>query len=161
MKEEKMTILKMLEDGKITADEACKLMEAVSAGENKIAAVKERLTSMAKDAKPVLKKAAGVAKDVTGIAAGAAKKSIDIIGTKVTEIKNKPRKADFNNDVVVEPVHETEPEDITDKVEIVEDKAEDIAEEVKDKAEDVAEKVKDKAEDIAEEVKDKAEKAAE
>ena len=159
MQEEKMMILKMLEDGKITADEAVKLMDALKGGgDNKLSAVKERVNSFVKDAKPAIKKAAGAAKEVSGIAAGVAKKSMDIIGAKLTEIKNRPRNADFDGDVVVEPVHDedTEPQDITDKVEIVESKAEEAAEAVKDKAEDIAEEIKEKAEDIAEEVKEKA-----
>ncbi len=171
MKEEKMSILKMLDEGKITADEAVKLMEAVSAGGDKtFAMMKEKLSSFASNAKPVVKKAAGVAKEVTGAAADAAKKSVDIIGTKITEIKNRPRKADFEGDVVVEPTHNegNEPEDITDKVEIVEekvgeavksaeDKAEEIAKEAKGKAQKAAKTAEDMAEEIAKEAKDKAE----
>ncbi len=155
MKEEKMAILKMVEDGKITADDAVKLMSAMNSG-SAFSDVKEKLSSLTKDAKPVVKKAANMAKTVAGGIAEGAKKSADVIGVKVTEIKNRPRKADFNNDVVAEPVSEAA-EDITDKVEVVEEKAEDIAEAVKDKAEDI----KDKAEDIAEDVKDKAEDIAE
>ncbi len=155
MQEEKMTILKMVDDGKITADDAVKLLKAMG-GSDRLSAVKEKVTALSQNARPIVKKAANVAKHVAGGVADGAKKSADIISSRVTEIKNKPRKADFDNDVVAEPVGEAA-EDITDKVEIVEEKVKDVAEDIKDKAEDVAEKIKDKAEDI----KDKAEDAAE
>lgn len=43
--EEKMMILKMLQDGKITAEEACKLLEAVASSGSKSASFKEEFTS--------------------------------------------------------------------------------------------------------------------
>ena len=78
MKEEKMTILKMVEDGKITADEAVKLMKAMGGGD-RLSAVKEKVTVLSQNARPIVKKAANVAKHVAGGVADGAKKAADII----------------------------------------------------------------------------------
>ncbi len=161
MKKETMAVLKMVEEGKISADEACKLIETLSAGST-LSAVKEGVYAVVDSAKPVVKKAADTVKNVSIELTDGAKKSVDIISSKISEMRNKPRKADFDHDVVVEPVHEegNGPEDITDKTEIISDKAEKAAEVVKDKAENMAESVSDKVGDMAESVSDKADNMA-
>lgn len=145
MKEERMAILKMLEEGKITADEAVKLIVAIngSSSANKandiFNTVKKKVSKIAKDAEPKVKAAADMAAEI-----GAnVKQKVD---SKIAESKYKNQ----FNDIKV--------------------KTADYANEAKEKAEDFAEKIdeklseskynkqyqtaREKAEDIVDKAKD-------
>ncbi|MCD8238531.1 MAG: hypothetical protein LUC92_04240 [Clostridiales bacterium] len=77
MKEERMFILNMLNEGKITADDACKLLAALKTSDGSSAAssdigdkvgkyakdIKDKVSKMAKDAEPTVKKYADVVSD--------------------------------------------------------------------------------------------------
>ncbi|MCD7855194.1 MAG: hypothetical protein LUG66_06230 [Clostridiales bacterium] len=77
MKEERMFILNMLNDGKITSDDACKLLAALKTSDGKSSSsseigdkvekyakdIKAKVSKMAKDAEPTVKKYAGAVSD--------------------------------------------------------------------------------------------------
>jgi polyhydroxyalkanoate synthesis regulator phasin len=90
MKEERIMILKMVDEGKITADDGVKLLKALSRSvdtEEKISKAakhfKEKVSDIAKEAEPKVKKAAHDIKVKSGEVA-------DVIGEK---IKNKMNSA--------------------------------------------------------------------
>lgn len=72
MKEERMFILKMLKDGDISSDEACKLIAALKSSETDITGkltdclhtVKDNVKKLAKKAEPSVKKCTSAAADV-------------------------------------------------------------------------------------------------
>ncbi len=114
MKKERLAILKMVDEGKITVDEAIKLLEtikksnSVDAGEV-LESVKERVGEIVDDAKPVVKKYANKAKEV----------SEDIYNKgkiKMSEYKSKTKNSDIIDDVIIESA-----ENAADVVEDTED----------------------------------------
>ncbi len=126
MKKERMTILKMVNDGKITVDEAVKLMEtikdtkSIDAGDV-IETVRERVCEIVEDAKPVVKKYADKAKEIGEDVYSKGK-------IKMQEYKAKAKNADFVDEVII-------------------DSSEDIIDEVKEAADDIKESVKTTIED--------------
>lgn len=104
MKEERMFILNMLNEGKITADDACKLLAALKKDEkissaeigekvNKYAkTVKDKVVKIAKDAEPKVKKYADVVND----------KIEDI----KTGIKSRKNTASDSDDIIVDITEE-------------------------------------------------------
>ncbi len=160
MKKERMEIIKMVGEGKISADDAVKLLESikgsgVSAGEI-LDGVKEKVSDMMSDAKPVVKKYAVKAKDkAKEVGGGVYEKG----KAKVEKIKNKAKSSDIA-DEIIEPVEEIF-EAAEDKAEEIKDKAEEIKEKAMDKAEEIKDKAEEKIEDIKEDVKKASEKAEE
>lgn len=104
MKKERIMILKMVSEGKITVDEAVKLMDSmkvnksIDAGEV-IDSVKEKVCDFVEDAKPVVKKCADKAMEVGEEVYSKGK-------AKVQEYKSKAKNKDFVDDVIIEPVDE-------------------------------------------------------
>ena len=93
MKEERMSILKMLDEGKITADEAVKLIDAVNSGaaakaNDMFSSVKDSVTKFAKDAEPVVKSAATKVAEKSIIIGGNVKKKLE---EKINESKYKDK----------------------------------------------------------------------
>lgn len=129
MKKEKMVILKMVNDGKITVDEAVKLIESIrgsktfSAGEV-FDNVRDKVCDIVEEAKPVVKKCADKAVEVSEEMYTKGK-------AKMEEYKNKAKNSDIIDEVVVEPVS-----DVADAVK-------DVTEEIKDVAEEIAEELKE------------------
>ena len=129
MKKERMAILKMVNDGKITADEAVKLLESlkdtksIDAGDV-IDCVKEKVCEVYEEAKPVVKKYAGKAKEAGSEVYSKGK-------AKVQEYKAKSKSSDYIDvdEVIIEPVK---------------DAAEDIKDTVKDTAEEIKDNISDK-----------------
>ena len=96
MKEERMFILKMVQDGKITADEAVKLLDSISPSHSKsdtIRQVKEKANDIIEDTKPVVKKYANKATRVLNDVVDAFKEGVD-------NFNNKPKKSDFTDDII-------------------------------------------------------------
>ena len=96
MKEERMFILKMVQDGKITADEAVKLLDSISPSHSKsdtIRQVKEKANDIIEDAKPVVKKYANKSTRVLNDVVDAFKEGVD-------NFNNKPKKSDFTDDII-------------------------------------------------------------
>lgn len=90
-----MMILKMIENGKITADEGVKLIDAVnSAGKasDMIHSVKKRVKKMAKDAEPKVKAAAETIVEKSAEFGSAVKK-------KINESKIKEKAEDVVDDI--------------------------------------------------------------
>lgn len=117
MKEERMMILKMIESGKITADEAVKLLGALSSSgkaSEMLGTVKKKVSKLAKDAEPVVK--------------AAAEKGM-VIGSNV---KKKVEKK-INESKIKEKLDES---GVTDKVN-------DVIDDVKDNIEDAVDDVKE------------------
>lgn len=96
MKEERMFILKMVQEGKITADEAVKLLDSISSNHSKsdtIRQVRDKANGMLEDAKPVVKKYANKATRVLNDVVDAFKEGVD-------NFNNKPKKSDFTDDII-------------------------------------------------------------
>lgn len=120
MKEERMFILNMLNDGKLSADEACKLLaalkdfpgEGVSAeiGEkvNKCAgAVKEKVKKIAKEAEPAVKKYADKVSDkIDDIKTGIKNKKVAENAEDEDIIVDNTQKTEEAAPVTVEPEKE-------------------------------------------------------
>lgn len=105
MKEETMMILKMIDSGKITADDAVKLINAIKPDEksttDKIDSVKKKVTKLAKDAEPKVKAAANVI----------AEKSVELGNTLKKKVEKK--------------ISESKAKDIVDDIIDVDDDSED------------------------------------
>lgn len=115
MKEERMMILKMVQEGKITADEAVKLFNAVAQSSEKsdtIKQVRDKAMDIVDEAKPVVKKYAGKAGKVLNDVVDAFKDGID-------NFNSKPRKSDFTDDVIDEVSDSFD--DLQDDYEVFED----------------------------------------
>lgn len=131
MKEERLMILKMVQEGKITADEAVKLLGAISTTDSKsdtINKVRDKAVDMIDEAKPVVKKYAGKAGKVLNDVVDAFKDGVD-------KFNNKPRKSDFTDDVI---------DDISDKFDDLDD---DYLVEDENKEENVKEDIKSEIEE--------------
>lgn len=123
MREERMAILKMIENGKITADEGVKLLNAINSGTKKsdvISDVKNRVTKFAKGAEPKVKAVAGkVADKSMEIGAGVKKK----VEEKIAESKHKDKiyeakeKAEEVIEDIVDDVKDIFEDDIEDDIE--------------------------------------------
>ncbi len=104
MKEERMLILNMLNDGKITADEAVALLNAITATEtggkidNFAHGVKAKAVGFAEKAEPKVKKAA----------AGIKNKSAEVIGNIKDKLKEKKAVEEECIEVEIEETEETE-----------------------------------------------------
>lgn len=104
MKKERMTILKMINDGKITVDEAIKLMESIKSAKamdtgDVIESVKEKVSEIVEDAKPVVKKYAAKAKEVGEEVYNKGK-------AKLEEYKTRAKNSDFADEIIIEPAGE-------------------------------------------------------
>ncbi|MDO4300317.1 MAG: hypothetical protein Q4D26_02860 [Clostridia bacterium] len=104
MKKERMTILKMINDGKITVDEAIKLMESIKSAKamdtgDVIESVKEKVSEIVEDAKPVVKKYAAKAKEVGEEVYNKGK-------AKVEEYKTRAKNSDFADEIIIDPAGE-------------------------------------------------------
>ncbi len=101
MKEERIMILKMVDEGKISADDGVKLLKALSRSadaEEKISKaakhIKNKVSDFAKDAEPVVKKAAHDIKVKSGEMA-------DEIGEKIKSKINKSKDScDCEGDII-------------------------------------------------------------
>ncbi len=155
MKKERMAILKMISEGKITVDEAVKLMESMK--ENKvinasdiICGVKEKVSDIVDEAKPVVKKCADKAMEVGNDVYNKGK-------AKVEEYKSKAKNKDFVEDVIVEPVSNVV-NTAMDAGNDVKDAVVDAVEYVAETADEAKDEVKDAVVDAVEDVKEKIEK---
>lgn len=138
MKKERMVILKMVNDGKITVDEAVKLIDSIKTAkaidmDDVISTVKEKVVDIVEETKPVVKKCASKAKEVGEDVYNKGKAKID-------EYKTKAKNSDFVDEVIITPA-----EDIIDEVKGA---AKDVAEATQDAAEYVADTAKDSVKDI-------------
>lgn len=101
MKDETMMILKMIESGKITADDAVKLINALkSDGKStteKIDSVKKKVTKFAKEAEPKVKAAANVIVEKSTELGSNFKKKVE---EKINESKIKEKAEDIIDDVI-------------------------------------------------------------
>ncbi len=154
MKKERMAILKMINDGKITVDEAVKLMESMK--ENKainpsdiISGVKDKVCDIVDEAKPVVKKCANKAMEVGNDVYNMGK-------AKVEEYKSKAKNKDFVEDVIVEPVSNVV-NTAMDAGKDVKDAVVDAKEYVAETAEEAKDEVKDAVVDAVKDVKEKIE----
>lgn len=160
MKEERMFILKMVQEGKITADEAVKLLDSISTNHSKtdtMQQVKDKAADIIEDAKPVVKKYANKATEVLNNIVDAFKEGID-------NFNNKPKKSDFTDDII---------DDVKDHFDDLEDdfivydgteeksgvvdevkKSHKISESIKENTSAVKETVKQAADNIRENAKD-------
>lgn len=158
MKKERMAILKMVNDGKITVDEAVKLMEtikstkSVDAGDV-IDSVRERVCEIVEDAKPVVKKYAGKAKEMGEDVYNKGK-------TKVQEYRAKAKNSDFVDEVIIDPSEEIANEvkkaagDVKESVKNTIEDTKDAAENIRDSVKNTMEDTKDAAEDVKDAVKE-------
>ena len=158
MKEERMFILKMVQDGKITADEAVKLLESISPSHSKsdtIRQVKEKANDIIEDAKPVVKKYAN--------------KATRVLNDVVDNFNNKPKKSDFTDDIiddvsdhfddldddfVVYDGSDDEQDMIDEIKKNADEKSHKISESVKENTSAVKETMKEAAKNIKENAKD-------
>ena len=154
MKEERMFILKMVQDGKITADEAVKLLESISPSHSKsdtIRQVKEKANDIIEDAKPVVKKYANKATRVLNDVVDAFKEGVD-------NFNNKPKKSDFTDDLdddfVVYDGSDDEQDMIDEIKKNADEKSHKISESVKENTSAVKETMKEAAKNIKENAKD-------
>ncbi len=106
MKEERLLILNMLNEGKITADEACRLLAALKGEDKGSSEIGEKVTKYAGDIK---KKVSKLAHD----AEPAVKKYADAVSDKIDDIKSniKNRKAADTAEDEIIIVDETDEED--------------------------------------------------
>lgn len=121
MREERMMILRLLEEGKVNAEEAVHLLETVNNAYKGRASevfdtVKEKVTKFAKDAEPKVKSAAGKVMDKSVEIGNTVKKKVD---DKINESKYK------------------------DKIYDAKEKAEDIIDDVVDEVKDLFEEEPD------------------
>ena len=165
MKEERMFILKMVQEGKITADEAVKLLDSISSSHSKsdtMRQVKEKANDIIEDAKPVVKKYANKATKVLNDVVDAFKEGVD-------NFNNKPKKSDFTDDViddvsdhfddldddfVVYDGSDDEPDMIDEIKKNADEKSHKISESVKENTSAVKETMKEAAKSIKESAKD-------
>ena len=158
MKEERMFILKMVQEGKITADEAVKLLDSISSNHSKsdtIRQVRDKANGMLEDAKPVVKKYANKATRVLNDVVDAFKEGVD-------NFNNKPKKSDFTDDViddvsddfVVYDGSDDEPDMIDEIKKNADEKSHKISESVKENTSAVKETMKEAAKSIKESAKD-------
>lgn len=142
MKKERMVILKMVSEGKITVDEAVKLMESMKSSNtisayDIIGSVKEKVCDFVEDAKPVVKMCTNKAMEVSEDVYNKSK-------AKVEEYKTKVKNKDFVDNVIVEPV--------SNVAEATKGAGEDVKCAVKDAMEYVAETAEDAKDDVKEAV---------
>lgn len=101
MKDETMMILKMIESGKITADDAVKLINALKSDgkstTDKIDSVKKKVTKFAKEAEPKVKAAANVIVEKSTELGSNFKKKVE---EKINESKIKEKAEDIIDDVI-------------------------------------------------------------
>lgn len=160
-----MFILKMVQEGKITADEAVKLLDSISSNHSKsdtIRQVRDKANGMLEDAKPVVKKYANKATRVLNDVVDAFKEGVD-------NFNNKPKKSDFTNDViddvsdhfddldddfVVYDGSDDEPDMIDEIKKNADEKSHKISESVKENTSAVKETMKEAAKSIKESAKD-------
>ena len=165
MKEERMFILKMVQEGKITADEAVKLLDSISSNHSKsdtIRQVRDKANGMLEDAKPVVKKYANKATRVLNDVVDAFKEGVD-------NFNNNPKKSDFTDDViddvsdhfddldddfVVYDGSDDEPDMIDEIKKNADEKSHKISESVKENTSAVKETMKEAAKSIKESAKD-------
>ena len=149
-----MAILKMVNEGKITVDEAIKLMESMKesksiSASDVIVTVKEKVCDFVDEAKPVVKKCADKAMEMG--------EEVYIKGkAKVEEYKAKAKNKDFVDDVIVEPVSNVA-DAAMDAGEDVKDAVKDAVEYVAETAMDAKDEVKEAVVDAVEDVKEKIE----
>ena len=162
MKEERMFILKMVQEGKITADEAVKLLDSISSNHSKsdtIRQVRDKANGMLE---PVVKKYANKATRVLNDVVDAFKEGVD-------NFNNKPKKSDFTDDViddvsdhfddldddfVVYDGSDDEPDMIDEIKKNADEKSHKISESVKENTSAVKETMKEAAKSIKESAKD-------
>ena len=166
MKEERMFILKMVQEGKITADEAVKLLDSISSNHSKsdtIRQVRDKANGMLEDAKPVVKKYANKATRVLNDVVDAFKEGVD-------NFNNKPKKSDFTDDIIDDVsdhfddldddfvVYDGSSDDEQDMVDEIkksaDEKSQKISESVKQNTSAVKETMKEVAKNIKENAKD-------
>ncbi len=101
MKEETMMILKMIESGKLTADDAVKVINALKSDgkstSDTIDLVRKKVTKFAKEAEPKVKAAANVIVEKSAEIGTNFKKKVE---EKINESKLKEKAEDIIDDVV-------------------------------------------------------------
>ena len=158
MKKERMAILKMVNDGKITVDEAVKLMETIKGTKSvdpgdMIESVREKVCEIVEDAKPVVKKYAGKAKEMGEDVYYKGK-------TKVQEYRAKAKNSDFVDEVIIDPAEDIIDEvkeaagDVKESVKSTIEDTKDAAADIKDSVKSTIEDTKDAAADVKNTVKD-------
>lgn len=105
MKEERMFILTMLNEGKINSDEACRLLAALKPEKNTPSEIGEKVN---KYAKTVKNKVTKIAKD----AEPTVKKCADAVGEKLEDIKhgilNRGSAEGSDDDIIIDETEKSE-----------------------------------------------------
>lgn len=150
MKKERMTILKMVSEGKITVDEAVKLIDSIKSSKTIDAGdvfetVKEKVTDFVEEAKPVVKKCATKAKEMGEDVCNMGK-------AKVEKYKAKAKDSDIIDEVIIEPVNDVK-EAAKDAVQDIKESIDDTISDSKDAVDYLKETTKEAFTDAKEALK--------